>query len=256
MDKFDREPIDDNKGAVFTNWDSELDFFYSDKILVLGDSHSEVFRFIDTEDKDYFFPYICTVAGATAQGAVNMNSKTNALRVFNEVIQKYGKKTNKLIVMLGEVDCGFLIWVRAKRFGISVDEQIELSINNLFSFLTRIISTSHNNFDKSDIILAGSILPVIEDNTALEHLNGARAEADISVKIRTEKNLEYNEKLKRRWMNEGYHYIDITYHTKGEDGLIDKFYTRTDSDLYGDLDHHLDSLKTNTLWQQEIEKIL
>ena len=93
MDKFDREPIDDNKGAVFTNWDSELDFFYSDKILVLGDSHSEVFRFIDTEDKDYFFPYICTVAGATAQGAVNMNSKTNALRVFNEVIQKYGKKT-------------------------------------------------------------------------------------------------------------------------------------------------------------------
>ena len=36
---------------------------------------------------------------------------------------------------------------------------------------------------------------MIEDNTALEHLNGGRAEADISQQIRTEKTLEYNKKL-------------------------------------------------------------
>ena len=256
MTNFTRNDLPDNKGAIFENWDAELDFFYEDKILVLGDSHSEVFRYIDTNTKNYFFPYVCTVTGATAQGAVNINSKTNALKVFNELIDKYAGKTNRLLVMLGEVDCGFLIWVRAKRLGLSVDEQIELSITNLFSFIQNTLQASNNKYQKSDIIVAGSILPVIEDNTALEHLNGGRAEADISQQIRTEKTLEYNKKLEERCIERGYNYIDITEDTLGQDGLIDIYYTRKENEFYGDLDHHLDCNKTNTLWQRKIEEIL
>ena len=61
MSNFNRNDLPDNKGAIFEHWDAELDFFYEDKILVLGDSHSEVFRYIDTHNKDYFFPYVCTI---------------------------------------------------------------------------------------------------------------------------------------------------------------------------------------------------
>ncbi len=256
MPNFTRNDLPDNKGVIFEHWDVELDFFYEDKILVLGDSHSEVFKYIDTHHKDYFFPYVCTIAGATAQGAVNINSKTNALQEFNELIDNYGRTTNRLLIMLGEVDCGFLIWARAKRLGISVDEQIDLSITNLFQFIHNVLENPNNNYQKSDIIVAGSILPVIEDNTALEHLNGGRAEADISQEIRTEKTLEYNKLLKERCVEKGYNYIDITDYTMGEDGLIDTYYTRKENEFYGDLDHHLDCNKTNTLWQREIEKII
>ena len=256
MSNFSRNDLPDNKGAIFEHWDAELDFFYKDKILVLGDSHSEVFRYIDTHNKDYFFPYVCTITGATAQGAVNINSKTNALKVFNQLIEKYGRRTNRLLIMLGEVDCGFLIWVRAKRMGISVDEQIELSLTNLFQFIENTLNSPNNNYKKSDIIVAGSILPVIEDNTALEHLNGGRAEADVSQELRTEKTLEYNKKLQAICIERGYNYIDITDDTMGKNGLIDIYYTRKENEFYGDLDHHLDCNKTNMLWQQKIEKVI
>jgi len=256
MVDFTRNDLPNNGGAIFENWDADLDFFYTHKILVIGDSHSEVFRYIDTNNKDYFFPYVCTVAGATAQGAVNMNSKTNALKIFQNLIEKYGKKTNKLIIMLGEVDCGFLIWARAKRLGISVDEQIELSLKNLFTFIHNTLENNNNDYTKKDIMVAGSILPVIEDNTALKHINGGRAEADVSQEIRTKKTLEYNNRLQEICFKNGYNYIDITKYTLGTDGLIDTYYTRKENEFYGDLDHHLDSNKTNSLWQGEIEEIL
>ena len=38
MSNFNRNDLPDNKGAIFEHWDAELDFFYEDKILVLGDS--------------------------------------------------------------------------------------------------------------------------------------------------------------------------------------------------------------------------
>jgi len=158
--------------------------------------------------------------------------------------------------MLGEVDCGFLIWARAKRLGISVDEQIELSLKNLFTFIHNTLENNDNDYTKKDIIVAGSILPVIEDNTALEHLNGGRAEADVSQEIRTKKTLEYNNRLQEICFENDYNYIDITKYTLGKDGLIDTYYTRKENEFYGDLDHHLDCNKTNTLWQREIEEIL
>jgi hypothetical protein len=55
---------------------------------------------------------VCIVGGATAQGAVNPNSKTDALAIFQKKI-KYTNADN-ILIMLGEVDCGYLIWVRSK----------------------------------------------------------------------------------------------------------------------------------------------
>jgi hypothetical protein len=51
------------------------------KILVLGDSHAEIFNFCNTKQKKYNFEVI-SVGGATAQGSVNPNSNTNALNIF------------------------------------------------------------------------------------------------------------------------------------------------------------------------------
>ena len=255
MGNFERENIDNNDVVLFTHWDSNLYELYENQILVLGDSHTEVFRFIDTENLNYFFPYICTVTGATSQGVININSKTDAFNIFNETINKYGKKTNKLLIMLGEVDCGFLIWVRAKKEGISLDEQIDLSINNLFLFIESILKLENNDYEKSDIIITGCILPVVHDNKLLRtiHGTGIRAEAEVSQKLRTEKTLEYNQKLKTMCLKNGFQYIDITSQTMGSDKLLDDNYKRGGS---GSLDPHLDNIKSGKLWREQIMKLL
>ena len=48
------------------------------KILVLGDSHSEIFNYCNNKQQDIIFE-AHIVGGATAQGMVNPNSNTNAL---------------------------------------------------------------------------------------------------------------------------------------------------------------------------------
>lgn len=82
--------------------------------------------------------------------------------------------------MLGEVDCGFVIWVRSKRYNISIDDQINNSVNNLFTFVDNIIATE--KYTNKDIIICGSILPTIKDNTDKKFLNGVRSEVDVFEK--------------------------------------------------------------------------
>ena len=78
------------------------------------------------------------VGGATALGMVNPNSRTNALQSFREVIGRV-PQGRSLLFMLGEVDCGFLIWHRAARLGSS-SQQFEESLHNYFGFLNSLLS--------------------------------------------------------------------------------------------------------------------
>ena len=149
--------------------------------------------------------------------------------------------------MLGEVDCGFVIWVRSKRNNISVDEQINNSVNNLFAFLDNVLATA--SFTNKDIIVCGSNLPTIKDSTNKKFLNGARKEVSASQLERTAKTLEYNDLLRKNCDKNGYHYIDITTEIIGENGIIkDEFLSKNP------FDHHLDKKKTYQFWLSKIEK--
>lgn len=55
-------------------------FMSSQNILVIGDSHTQVFKYCNDKNTDYHFD-VQKVSGATAQGSVNPNSKTNALKI-------------------------------------------------------------------------------------------------------------------------------------------------------------------------------
>jgi hypothetical protein len=216
-------------------------------ILVCGDSHTGVFRYSNTKQSKYRFN-VCEVGGATALGLVNPNSKTNALPIFSKTIQN--TQACKLIIMLGEVDCGFVIWVRSKRYNMSVDEQINESINNLFIFIQDEI-INKKKYKPCDIIIAGSVLPTIRDNADKNLLGGARSEVDVSQKIRTMKTLEYNNILKMKCSKYDYEYIDITNFIldKKENIVSSNFLNKNPHD------HHLDNEKTYNLWIQELDII-
>lgn len=126
------------------------------KLLFIGDSHARVFEYIKKKSFLNYYLNIIWVGGATAQGMVNPNSKTNALQIFQEKIKNNTYK--HIFIQLGEVDCGFVIWYRAKKYSETIEFQMERSLKNYFSFVKWLME----NKCKS-IILTGAILPTIKD---------------------------------------------------------------------------------------------
>jgi len=212
-------------------------------ICVLGDSHSSVFNLCNSNE---FTFHVEIVEGATAQGCVNPNSMTNSLQIFEGHIITKTKKYDKIMIMLGEVDCGYLLWVRSKRYNISAESQIDLCIKNISNFISNVLL--HNGYTSEQIILCGAHLPTIKDNTDPKYLNGARKEVDVSQYERTLKTLEYNKRLEELSKTNGYNYIDITKYIIGQDGLVKNDYLNNNLG-----DHHLENSKIVDFYKYEIK---
>lgn len=219
------------------------------KILVLGDSHSEIFNYCNKKQTNIHFEVII-VNGATAQGSVNPNSNTNALNIFKEKLNNFkDSKFEYIIINLGEVDCGFVIWYRKDKYNISIEDQLKITTGNLFNFINLEISPY---FESSKIIISGSVLPTIKDNTDKKYLTGARSEVNASQIDRTTLTIEYNNILKNYSLVNGYNYMDITnYILDNETNVVNRIFLN--KNVY---DHHLDNENTYNLWLCELYKII
>jgi len=97
-------------------------------VLVLGDSHAAIFNHPHLQGcfPDTYF-HVCFIGGATVSGLENPNSKTDSRRIFETALAtcRHRKTT---IVMLGEVDTGFVIWYRAAKYKESVDEMLKKTV--------------------------------------------------------------------------------------------------------------------------------
>jgi Icc-related predicted phosphoesterase len=132
------------------------------KILVLSDSHGEVFNYINNKNtnKNVLFDVII-VGGASSQGLIHPTSKSNSLNIFKQKLQNIVTNEYKLvIIMLGEVDCGFVIWYYKEKYNEQLDDQINRSIDGLFEFIKIYVLTY---FLPEQIIILGTTLPTIRD---------------------------------------------------------------------------------------------
>ena len=219
------------------------------KILVLGDSHSEIFNYCNKKQQKIHFD-IVIVGGATAQGSVNPNSNTNALNIFKQKLNNIKPNDyNYIIINLGEVDCGFVIWYRKNKYNISVEDQLNITTENLFNFINLEILPY---FESLKIIINGSILPTIKDNTDKKYLTGARSEITASQIDRTILTLKYNNNLKKNSLESGYNYMDITNNIlDNETKIINTNFLN--KNIY---DHHVDNENTYNLWLDKLYKII
>lgn len=150
------------------------DYLATEKITVIGDSHVLVFNYYGVRLQ---FPFkrfdVCSVNGATASGLGNPNSKTQAHRIFSEKIDEL-TSNDIVIVMLGEIDTGFLIWYRAQKYQASVDEIFNEVVNKYKNFLLKL------KFVRKLIVIS-TPLPTIKDysNVPIELL-GFRREVTAS----------------------------------------------------------------------------
>lgn len=216
-----------------------------ERLYCLGDSHCEVFKIIEENNmlSDILIRTTC-VSGATAQGAVNPNSVTNALSIFTKILRNVNRSSH-LLFMLGEVDCGFVVWYRAKKYNIPVRQQLQNSLSNYFAFLSSVEAMGFRN-----IIVCTAPLPTIRDGHAGGAVAKLRREVTATLRERTQLTLEYNSQLRTTAIDRGYVIVDI------EDDILDPA-TGVVMDVYRHPDpfnHHLDPGKAAYLYTRELKR--
>lgn len=198
------------------------------KVLVLGDSHTEVFS--KPELQRFFSPkhllLVETVGGATISGLTNPNSQTQALPIFERSYKKVHPEAT--IIQLGEVDTGFVLWYRAEKYQISVDEMLSTCIENYRTFIQK-----HEGKEKTVVVSAP--LPTITDDQDWGDVASARKDVTTSQVERTLLTIKFNSAIKRYCFENNYHFIDLDPESLGSDGVVNKVLLNSDPN-----DHHYD----------------
>ncbi len=221
------------------------------KVLFFGDSHTRCYisQGADLVQEELDFT-TCVVDGATAQGAVNPHSKTKALSSYRAVLKKrINEAFDYFGIMLGEVDCGFVIWHRAKKYKKTVSSQIDLAVGNLETFLNEDVE---KNFTKKQIVVVGATLPTIQDNADIKVLKGARGSVTANLSQRMNCTFRYNEKLKKMAESNGYRYFDVSEETldKPNNRVYPRF-LRSDPE-----DHHFNSKAAGPLFADKFKEAI
>ena len=182
-------------------------------VLVLGDSHASVFRdwrFLMCFPLSHFD--LCVVTGATASGLENPNSKTQAYSLFKQCF--YSEPFDVVIVMLGEVDCGFVIWYRAEKYKESIDEAFQKAVDAYINFLDEI------NQSRSSLVVISVPLPTISDSGPKGEVAKLRLQVQVSQLDRTNLTIRFNTEVGKKCQEKGIVFLNFDDICLGQNGLI------------------------------------
>lgn len=197
-------------------------------LLAIGDSHVRVVSRAAALPDLRATVSLCMVPAATAQGLHNPNSRTNALEIFEKRCSK-ARTWQSLVFLLGEVDCGFVIWYRAEKYAISIESQVQRSLDAYASLLARQV---HRGFRT---LVLSVPLPTIQDGQAWSKVANARREVTARQVDRTALTLEYNSRLELACSKIGATFLDVTTPTLDpKAGVLRSEYYNRDP-----LNHHL-----------------
>jgi hypothetical protein len=214
------------------------------KVLLIGDSHTE---HIHKYDNNTVTITTLKIGGATAQGLLNPRSSRNTL---NKIL-KFFKKHNTnyfdyVLLCFGEVDCNSAIWFYKNKYNVSLDWQLDRSINNYEKFIHEYIECY---FKSNQIILLTPILPNVSDDIYNEQRPSLRTEQFISHRDRTDLTFSFISKLKILSIKNNYSLISIN------DKLLD-LKTNLIKDDFVNPSAHLPAKIAAKFWGDEIMNIL
>lgn len=198
------------------------------RLIVLGDSHVLPVRRYVVPRVDAWIDVV-GVGGATAQGLVNPNSATNALGKFQARLDR-ARPGVTLVFELGEVDCGFVIWYRAEKHGMSVSEQLDVSLDNYLGFVDRQRAAGF------PVWVLSAPPPTILDGQEWGEVANQRRSVTATLVQRTELTHEYNARLRAACDERGVVFLDVTsQHVDPATNLVRDVHRHPDP-----LNHHLD----------------
>ncbi len=213
------------------------------EILVLGDSHTPVFNHPLFKEKfPGLFFNVLTVIGATASGLENPNSKTRAYPIFREALKQTAAK--QVIVMLGEVDTGFVIWYRAQKYRESVATMMDKAIASYSGFLAELKM-------RFDVVCISTPLPTIQDGNDWGDIANARKEVTASQVDRTALTLEFNRIMQEFCQQNGIRYIMLDDLSLGDGGIVKAELLNSDSS-----NHHYDQDQYSRLLVERLIEVI
>lgn len=216
----------------------------SDKVLVLGDSHATIFNHwrMTLRHRGVRFVNAC-VPGATASGLENPNSKTQAGNRFKEAL-KTQQGYRKVIVMLGEVDTGFVIWYRAQNNKGSVEDMLSLAVDNY----VKLIGDCRTH---ADTIVISTPLPTITDGTFIGEVSNLRREVAATQKERTQLTMEFNKRVQAACAEIGVAYLNFDAESLGAEGIVDSKLLNKNT-----ADHHYDKALYTDMLSRKLTPLL
>lgn len=198
-----------------------------EEILVLGDSHANIF--LRPQLKLYFPAYefkVIAAPGGTISGLSNPNSKTQSRAIFHRSMSNTTAKT--AIVLMGEVDTGFVIWYRAEKNGIDITEALAKTIHNYKSLLTKVAAAFHT-------ICISAPLPTIRDGQKFGAVANARKDVTATQRERTELTIEFNRQVEAFCHRSKILNLNLDSESLGANGLVKTSLLHQNS-----ADHHYD----------------
>lgn len=197
------------------------------EVLVLGDSHAMVFQHahVRAAFPGLFFN-LHAVGAATLSGLKNANSATQALPAFRHALRH--SRARLAFLQLGEVDTGFVIWSRAQRLQVPVEQVLADALQNYFDLIAEVQRTH-------EVVCISAPLPTIADGQDWGEVAAARKGVTVSQSARTSLTLSLNERVQAHCRQVGVGCIALDPESLGEDGLVARFLLNPDP-----LDHHYD----------------
>ncbi|WP_424362795.1 hypothetical protein [Methylocystis parvus] len=212
---------------------------------IVGDSHIRAFRHASNVGLINSPCVFTEVGGATAVGLRNPNALTDAVSVFRASLLPRATGARP-VIHLGEVDCGFVIWYRAKKYSESIDSQFEQSIAGYIGFVDELLGDGY-----STVVISGATLPTILDGQDWGEVANARREVTATLVQRTELTLAYNERLRAAADLRSLPFIDISHSTLDEKTKVVAERFRNPDPT----DHHLDPVEAGALWAMELNRV-
>lgn len=200
------------------------------KVLVLGDSHTNVFT--KKFKREYFNSidwHVIQVHGATLSGLSNPNSKTRTIEKFTNALND--NKYDAIIINLGEVDCGFVIYFYAERDNICEYSAANKALTNYCKLIKEARAVCKN------IYIISTPIPTIPDGVTHGDVANARKSIKATQLARTNLTLWFNEKVKEICSEIDYNinYIDLDKDVLSKSGLVRDVYLNKFQ-----ADHHYD----------------
>jgi hypothetical protein len=186
--------------------------------------------------------FFASVGGATAVGLRHPTSRTQALVHFRKCLLPYNRKYLP-VFQLGEVDTGFLSWLRAQEYGESVHHQIDQSIIAYRNFLREMKNAGYD-----DLIVTSATPPTIRDGDSRGEVHYLRREVRATYRERSDLTASYNRSLAAACVQEEFTFVDFTPDfVDPATGLLNEYF-RSDNPC----DHHLDRERAGQVWAKRI----
>jgi len=215
--------------------------YSKEPILVLGDSYSSIFRSELLCHDRFYFDLVC-VEGATVSGIKNPNSQTQAKPIFDKAIKR--SKAEQCCVLLGEVDMGFTIWLRAESKSSDIELVFEDVVRKYIDFVTN-VARSHKTYCIS------APLPTIRDGQNWGEIANLRSSIKATQKERTELTVKFNKTIEDRLINSDVTFLNFDEESLSENGLIAAKLLNDNS-----LDHHYNTSEYAKMVSSKLMKLL